>query len=130
MAKKDQAFELFSQGKTLSDPEVLDLGLKKKTLGNYYRAWGKPQAEVVAPAEIVSAPVKIVPVEVQLASLPTATLFELKGERYRIGEKTPECVVCYRLRFFDTGPLPIDKMWRVDMTVSLATFTMVKPIKK
>ncbi len=127
MTRKDQAFELFSQGKTLSDPEVLDLGLKKKTLGSYYREWGKPQAEV-APAEIVSVPAA--PVEVQLGSLKTATLFELKGERYRIGEKTPECIVCYRLRFFDTGPLEIDKMWRVDQTISLATFTMVKPIKK
>lgn len=81
----------------------------------------------ITPAEIVSTP--IAPVECELGSLLTAALFELNGERYRIGEKTPECVVCYRLRFFDTGPLEIDKMWRVDKTVSLATFTMVKPIK-
>ena len=37
MSKKQQAFELFSQGKRPSDPEVKSLGLKSKSLYNYYQ---------------------------------------------------------------------------------------------
>lgn len=79
--------------------------------------------------EVPPEPVAIVEELVELGSLPTATLFELNGVRYRTGEKTPECVVCYSLRYFDEGPLPTDKGWTVDKTVSLGVSTMVKPIK-
>lgn len=122
MSKKEESFKLFDQGKKPSDPEVRALGLKKGTPQKYFNIWSKP-AVTVAP-EVPAAPVLV-----QVGSLKTAAFFELKGERYRVGEKTPELVVCNRLRFFDTGPLPIDKMWRVDLTISIATFTMVKPIK-
>ena len=41
MSKKQKAFELFSQGKRPSDPEVKSLGLKSKSLYNYYQEWKK-----------------------------------------------------------------------------------------
>ena len=132
MTKKDQVYELFGQGQTPKSRAVQAVGLTKETLGKYYGGWKKLQlgeTPIPAPVATMEAPEKA-PEKVQLDSLPTAAFFELNGERYRIGEKTPECIVCYRLRFFDTGPLDIDKMWQVDKTVSLATFTMVRPINK
>jgi len=39
LSKKDQAFELFNQGKTLDDPEVQALGLKPDSAKKYYRLW-------------------------------------------------------------------------------------------
>ena len=41
MTKKDQAFSLFDQGKKPSSPEVKQLGLKPKTLYNYFQLWKK-----------------------------------------------------------------------------------------
>lgn len=38
---KEVAFSLFNQGKRPSDPEVKDLGVKPKTLYNYYQQWKK-----------------------------------------------------------------------------------------
>ena len=39
MSKKEKAFELFSQGKRPSDPEVKALGLSAKTRYNYFQEY-------------------------------------------------------------------------------------------
>lgn len=39
VSKKDEAFELFSQGKTPDDPEVKALGLKPESAKKYFRLW-------------------------------------------------------------------------------------------
>lgn len=39
VSKKEQAFKLFDQGKTLDDPEVAALGLAPESLKKYYRLW-------------------------------------------------------------------------------------------
>lgn len=124
MSKKDLVFELFDQGKGTNDPEVVALGLKSESRRKYYALWKKKQTPPVE-----EAPPIIEPSEVQLNSLKTAALFELKGERYRVGTKEPDCIVCHRLTFRSEGPLESDKMWVVTGQVSLATFTMVRPIK-
>lgn len=41
MTKKQQAFELFTQGKQPNDPEVQALGIKAKTLREYSRLFQK-----------------------------------------------------------------------------------------
>ena len=41
MAKKDEAFKLFDEGKTAISPEVKDLKLKGTTRYNYYLEWQK-----------------------------------------------------------------------------------------
>jgi len=41
MSKKEQAFELFSQGKRPSDPELKALGMKNKTLYSYFQDFKK-----------------------------------------------------------------------------------------
>ena len=45
-ARRDQAFELFDQGNRPSSPEVKALGLKSKTLYNYFQEWKKAQGLV------------------------------------------------------------------------------------
>lgn len=81
-------------------------------------------APVVAP--VISEPP---PSEVRLDSLPITALFQLNDQRYRVAIKEPDCIVCHRLSFRSTGPLKTDNMWRVVGQVTLATFTMVKPIR-
>ena len=41
MTKKEQAFQLFTQGKQPKDPEVQALGIKAKTLREYWRLFQK-----------------------------------------------------------------------------------------
>ena len=41
MSKKQQAFELFSQGKRPSNPDLKALGLPNKTLYKYFQAFKK-----------------------------------------------------------------------------------------
>lgn len=43
VSKKDIAFELFDQGKTLDSPEVEALGLKPDTAKKYFRLWKQQQ---------------------------------------------------------------------------------------
>jgi hypothetical protein len=86
------------------------------------------QAEA-APAPVVPKTTPPVPPAVRLDTLNAADYFIKDGKRYRVGNKETDCIVCSELQFFDNGPLPTDKMWRVVKTVTLATFTMVKPIK-
>lgn len=67
--------------------------------------------------------------QVQLGTLVTRALFELKGQRYRVGEVTGELSVCALLFFRNNGPDPADQYWAVLKTVSLGKATMVMPIK-
>lgn len=39
VSKRNKAFELFNQGKTLDDPEVQALGLKPESAKRYFRLW-------------------------------------------------------------------------------------------
>jgi hypothetical protein len=61
MAKKDRAFELFSQGKRPVDQEVKELGLKNRTLYAYYEEFKK--------REYATSNEDIVPDEDELAVL-------------------------------------------------------------
>lgn len=88
----------------------------------------KMRERATAEAPPVEVPAVAVPQEVRLDSLNAAALFKLKGGTHRVAEKTPECIVCHQLQYYDAGPLPTDKGWRVNKIVSLATFTMVRPM--
>jgi len=91
MTKRDQAFELFSQGKKLGDPELEALGLKKESKRRYFREWKKTEAEPIveaAPPVVVVAP----PVMVRASSLKSGDKFEFNGEIYRAG-KSQSCVL-------------------------------------
>lgn len=82
MAKRDEAFELFSQGKVLTDPEVEALGLKVDTAKKYYRLWKGFQQEPEAtlePEVVVEVPV---PSEVLVRLIPDGAMFEHKGQLY------------------------------------------------
>ena len=98
MAKKDEAFELFSQGKAPDSPEVLALGLKKDSVQKYHRLWKEgvvqevkalweetPVEEVTAPVPIVKAPI---PVGVAVSSLTIGARFEYKGVLYQKRDST------------------------------------------
>lgn len=52
MSKKEEAFELFSQGKRPSSPEVKALGLSAKTRYNYYQEWKKSNGQVLDSVEL------------------------------------------------------------------------------
>ena len=52
MSKKDEAFELFSQGKRPSSPEVKALGLSAKTRYNYYQEWKRSNGQVLDSVEL------------------------------------------------------------------------------
>jgi len=47
MSKKEEAFELFSQGKRPSSPEVKALGLAAKSRYNYFLEWKKLSGELL-----------------------------------------------------------------------------------
>lgn len=88
MAKRDEAFELFSQGKVLAGPEVEALGLKVDTAKKYYRLWKGLQQEPEAtlepevepePEVVVEVPV---PSEVPVRLIPDGAMFEHKGQLY------------------------------------------------
>lgn len=81
-----------------------------------------------APPEVKTEQPKAVS-QVQLGTLVTRALFELKGQRYRVGEVTGELSVCALLFFRNNGPDPADQYWAVLKTVSLGKATMVMPIK-
>lgn len=77
MSKKDEAFELFGQGKTPDSPEMVVLGLAKDSLRKYYRLWEKLQT-----------PVAEAPVTVSVGSLAIGAKFECKGKVYQKREST------------------------------------------
>jgi len=87
MAKKDEAFELFSQGKTPDSPEVVALGLAKASNKRYYRLWKEGQTpQIGAPKADVKAPV--VPRGVPVSSLAIGAKFEYKGTLYQKRDST------------------------------------------
>lgn len=46
MSKRDEAFELFNQGKVPTDSEVVALGVKAESAKRYYRQWKQLSQEV------------------------------------------------------------------------------------
>lgn len=77
MSKKDEAFELFAQGKGPKDPEVAALGLAESSRVKYHRLWlkhNKP-VEPEVPVAAVPAPVTQVP----LSTIKDGKFFVLYG---------------------------------------------------
>jgi len=91
MNKKDEAFELFAQGKGPKDPEVAALGLAKASRVKYYRLWmkyNKPIPEVSERPDEVAIPIVVpeLPVAiptVPLSQIPLGKNFEYKGKVYK-----------------------------------------------
>ena len=84
-----------------------------------------------AAPSLVTRIVNVIPPEkdpVMLGSLKTKDLFKLDGLRHRVGEITPEVIVCHQLSWVANGPAPSDNYWRVLKSKSLGTSTMVIPI--
>lgn len=80
MSKKDEAFELFSQGKTPDSPEVIALGLKKTSVKRYHQFWKNSQTPATkAPA---------VSDTVAVSSLAIGAKFEFKAILYQKREST------------------------------------------
>lgn len=77
MSKKDEAFELFSQGKALDSPEVAALGLAEASVKRYYRLWKQlsPESEPCAPCG-EKAPAEVLPT---ISSITKGTTFEFQG---------------------------------------------------
>lgn len=116
MSKKDLAFELFDQGKTRKDPEVLRLGLKEKSLKKYYSQWKQPQvAPVVAP-----------PSEVQLGSLSVGAKFEFGSEKYRVADKIEDSIVVDKFRVVTSDE---ETVWLHLAHLTLSPLVLVSPIK-
>jgi len=55
MSKRDEAYELFAQGKLIGDPEIWALGLEESTQNKYYHDWLKSQGPETEP-EVVTEP--------------------------------------------------------------------------
>lgn len=81
MSKKDEAFGLFSQGKTPTDPEVLSLGLVQASIQRHYRLWKQLNPQLETP--VIVAPPVTVSSEVLLGNLPNEGLFEYGGQVYK-----------------------------------------------
>lgn len=97
MSKRDQAFELFSQGKKPGDPELEALGLMKTSQKRYFLDWKRTEAKpVVEEAPVVEVveevPVAPAPLMVRASSLKNGDKFEFNGEIYRAG-KSQSCVL-------------------------------------
>lgn len=98
MSKRDQAFELFSQGKKPDDPELEALGLKKESQKRYFSDWRKTEVEpAVEAAPIVvevaeEVPAAPAPLMVRASSLKSGDKFEFNGEIYRAG-RSQGCVL-------------------------------------
>ena len=85
MSKKDEVFELFSQGKTPDSPEVVAIGLAETSNKRYYRLWEEVQGVVETPVE-KEAPV--VPRGVPVSSLTIGARFEHRGKLYQKRDST------------------------------------------
>ncbi|KKN16300.1 hypothetical protein LCGC14_0977260 [marine sediment metagenome] len=80
MSKKDEAFELFAQGKTNTAPEVGALELSKESGRRYYHLWKKARAHE-ALETLVGA--RLIKPSVSVSSLPVGAQFVLGRRRYR-----------------------------------------------
>jgi len=97
MAKRDQAFELFSQGKKPGDPDLEVLGLKRESQKKYFRDWKKTEIEPAV--EVASPPVVVVasPVMVRAGSIKPKDKFEFRGKTYQAKGKEPGFLVAVAL---------------------------------
>lgn len=81
MSMKEEAFELFNQGRKPDDYDVIALGIKKATRTKYYSSWKKSQEPAVEEA----SPTEATPTnEVSVGSLVVGQEFEYEGNLYRI----------------------------------------------
>lgn len=78
MSKRDEAFELFNEGKVVTDLEVVALGVKDETAKRYYRNWTKLQS---APAAVESP--ASVAVAKPVSAVPDGAIFEHRGLFYQ-----------------------------------------------
>ena len=118
MSKKDEAFELFAQGKTNNDPEVEALSLSKDSARKYYNLWKTARAhedlETLVGARLINPSVSV-------SSLPLGAQFVLGRRRYRkVGVQAGK-VSCLRL----TNP---ERGWIGVETTAVAPSTEVLPI--
>lgn len=79
--KRDEAFGLFSQGKTPS--EVSILGLSEASVKRYYRLWKQLKPEVIEKAPVLST----------VGSIAKGAAFEWKGLLFIMEGKEKESVV-------------------------------------
>jgi len=83
-----------------------------------------PAPDTPPPAAVIEAAA-----EVPVGSLQAKDLFELNGQRHRVGEKTGEICICAQLAF-RSGSVPGEDSWALVKTVSLGYATRVIPIAK
>jgi len=101
LSKKEQVFALFNEGKKPDDPEVIAIGLARRTVQNYQTLWQKQQAKEKggadvcapckeaaggAPVAATQAPAQPVPAPqgtVSVESIPDGSLFESKSLLYK-----------------------------------------------
>jgi hypothetical protein len=137
MSLREEAFELFAKGNKPGDPELRTLGLAASTVKKYYylyRGQPKPTAPSEDEAEV---PPKIqpeaereaatAPALVPLDSLKITEKFTLNGDLYRVAEVTPEFIRVTKLKeiSYDVNATMLSVIGRA----TLATYTMVKPVK-
>jgi len=86
VSRKEEVFKLLDAGKKPSDPEIVALGLSKKTVSKYQTLWRKQKSpteqapcleEAVAPIALAAAG------EMPVESIPDGSLFEHKGLLYK-----------------------------------------------
>ena len=118
MSKKDEAFELFAQGKTNKDPEVGDLGLSKESGRKYYNLWKTAQARESLEA-LVGA--RLIKPSVSVGFLPLGAQFVLGRRRYRkMGVQAGKVSILHL-----TNP---ERGWIGVTTTAIALSTQVLPI--
>jgi len=108
MSKKDEAFELFAQGKGPKDPEVANLGLKKESRVRYYRLWLKHNKPESKPA--VAAVLPPVITRVPLSAIKDGEFFALYGgslyKRDNVDRRSE--LICVRTAAYVAGGACID----------------------
>lgn len=95
MSKRDEAFELFAQGKKPGDPELAALELKRKSIRKYYNQWLYPTPEAA-----VSVPV---------GSLQLRQLFTFGGATYRLRLKETSRVHVLLVEWAPSGQYQIER---------------------
>lgn len=112
--KKVQAIELFKQGKQPGDPEVTALGLKPRTLRDYFNDWKTAQS-------IPEAGPKPSGEKVELSSLGTLELFTYKGRTYSKRRVLPDGIKALSSKGDKLIALPPDTLvTKVEVTETAA----------
>lgn len=118
MSKKDEAFELFSQGKNNKDPEVEALGLSEESARKYYNLFKKVQAKEALEATVGA---KLIKPAVSVSSLLLGAQFVLGRRRYRkIGVQAGKVSILHL-----TNP---ERGWIGVTTTAVDPHTVVLPI--